>query len=70
MLSPRVFSVRVALLHVSQLRNRPDDAPCFDLLDIIPQLGETLDGQIIGCSARASFDQLAEHVDDTAELPP
>jgi hypothetical protein len=64
---PGVF-IRIALLHFSQLRDRPDNALRLDLLDLVPQLGETPDGWIIGRPARPPFDELAEYVDDTAKL--
>jgi hypothetical protein len=43
---PRVF-IRVALLHFSQLRNRPDDAPRLDLLDSCAQADQAHDDRRI-----------------------
>lgn len=59
---------RITLFHFSQIRNRPHDPLRFNPFDIVPQLGEALDGRIIGRPARPSLDQITEHVDDTAEL--
>src|SRR5215471_5208712 len=58
----------ITLLHFSQIRDRPGDPFRFDLLDLVPQLGEALDGRIIGRPTRPFLDQITEHVDDPPEL--
>ena len=60
----------ITLLHFSQIRNRPGDPLRFNPLDIVPRLGEALDGWAIGRPAGPFLYQITEHVDDAAELAP